>query len=235
MLWTENGSRALGSDTGGSVRQPAAWNGIVGFKPSYGTLSRFGLISYGSSLDCPGIFTRTAADSAFLLDIMSGPDSNDNNTVSRGLEKSRAIQAIQQYPQEKPLGQLGKDRPLRVGIPREYWVEELSAEMMEFWNRVADICEANGAELVECSLPHTRYALPVYLVIANAEASSNLARYDGVRYGYRTSSEATNMADMVNITRKEALGSEVQRRIIMGTFALSREYVELSSFLVHVI
>ena len=164
------------------MRQPAAWTGIVGLKPSYGTLSRFGLIAYGSSLDCPGIFTRNIADSSLVLDTLSGQDMNDNCTIGNQAVSSsdRIIQIT-----EQGINSMKKENgdKIRVGIPKEYWVEELSPEIVEFWNKTANIMSDAGAEIVECSLPHTRYALPVYLIIANAEASSNLARYDGVRYG----------------------------------------------------
>ena len=154
----------------------------MGLKPSYGTLSRFGLIAYASSLDCPGIFTRNIRDCAYVLDHLSDPDPNDNNTISRFCpQRTNAFDAISHYEPGAPL--LSSGKRLRVGIPKEYWVNELSPTMVDFWQKSASALEALGADVVECSLPHSKYALPVYLVIANAEASSNLARYDGVRYG----------------------------------------------------
>ena len=178
--------RALGSDTGGSVRQPASWNGIVGLKPSYGTLSRFGLIAYGSSLDCPGIFTRNITDCSLILDNLSGQDVNDNNTFGNSTLLSSKNTLKIANNEISSFNELNNgEKKIRVGIPSEYWVKELSNEIVDTWKKTADIMEQAGAEIVECSLPHTKYALPVYLIIANAEASSNLARYDGVRYGIK--------------------------------------------------
>jgi len=210
---------ALGSDTGGSVRQPASWNGIVGLKPSYGRLSRFGLIAFGSSLDCPAIFSRTVADAALILDSISGHDANDHTSFP---EKPTKIFSTLPLERQDLSNCFSAPRKLRVGIPKEYWVSELQEEILGFWKSTSELMEKFGAEIVPCSLPHTQHALATYLIIANSEASSNLARYDGVRYGHR-SEQATSLEDLYRNTRAEGFGEEVKRRILLGTFALSRK------------
>lgn len=224
---------AMGSDTGGSVRQPAAWTGIVGFKPSYGRLSRHGLIAFASSLDCPAIFTRHVTDSALLLDAMSGEDSRDVTTM-RGRPEP-VFPTLPVGTRKNPLSfkehiasaRVRRAKRLRVGIPREYWVEELSNEMVEKWKDTAAVMEAAGAEIVPCDMPNTRHALPTYLIIANAEASSNLARYDGVRYGNRveesSGDEPLTIEEVMTATRDHGFGAEVKRRILLGTFALAKD------------
>jgi aspartyl-tRNA(Asn)/glutamyl-tRNA(Gln) amidotransferase subunit A len=207
---------ALGSDTGGSVRLPASFTGLVGLKPSYGRTSRHGLIAYGSSLDCPALFSKTVQDSAILLDVIAGEDPLDSTSV---LAPAKA-----QF--ENNLKNVKDLRGVRVGIPSEYNVAELSDEIRQYWKDGADWLKSHGAELVEVSLPNTKLALSAYYIIAPAEASSNLARYDGVRYGHRTQEDCATIKDMITKSRTEGFGSEVQRRIIIGTFALSRKSYE---------
>lgn len=207
---------ALGSDTGGSVRLPASFTGLVGLKPSYGRTSRYGLVAYGSSLDCPALFSKTVQDAAILLDVISGEDQLDSTSVPGPAE----TQFENNLKKAKDL------RGVRVGIPSEYNVAELSDEIRQFWKEGANWLKSHGAELVEVSLPHTKLALSAYYIIAPAEASSNLARYDGVRYGHRTQEDCATIKDMITKSRTEGFGSEVQRRIIVGTFALSRKSYE---------
>lgn len=193
---------STGSDTGGSVRLPALWNGVVGYKPSYGLSSRFGLVQYASSLDVPGFFSKTVRDTELLLSVIKGVDKNDSTSV------------------EPPSDIVEKKGKFRVGIPREYFVSELSSEMVELWESGIRQLEEQGCEIVDISLPHTKLALPAYYIIAPAEASSNLSRYDGVRYGHRE--EGVSVQDLYTKTRTSGFGDEVQRRIIIGTFVLSR-------------
>lgn len=202
---------ATGTDTGGSIRQPASVTGIVGIKPTYGRCSRWGIIAFASSLDQAGPMTRTVADSALMLKVMAGFDEKDSTSVD--------------VPVPDYVAALGKSvKGLKVGIPREYRIDGINPELDALWQKSADMLRAAGAEVVEVSLPHTKYALPVYYIIAPAEASSNLARYDGVRYGLRVPGE--NLNDMYALTRFEGFGKEVRRRILIGTYVLSAGYYD---------
>eukprot|EP00898_Chlorokybus_atmophyticus_P005099 jgi/Chlat1/5590/Chrsp369S05367 len=210
---------AIGSDTGGSVRLPAAYCGLVGFKPSYGRLSRFGLIAFTSSLDTPGIFTRSVEDTSLVLQAIEGCDANDSTCLP--IEVPR-VHSLQQWLSGKqPLA------GLRVGIPQEYHVEEVASAVLEAWQNAARQMQDAGAELVHVGLPHTKAALAAYYVLAPAEAASNLARYDGVRYGHRceksSDSQQQTLLTEYALSRGEAFGPEVRRRIVMGTFAASSE------------
>ncbi|MBN8827627.1 MAG: Asp-tRNA(Asn)/Glu-tRNA(Gln) amidotransferase subunit GatA [Sphingobacteriia bacterium] len=203
---------ALGSDTGGSIRQPASFTGSVGIKPSYGRCSRYGMIAYSSSLDQAGVFTRTVSDAALALEAIMGSDEFDSTVLNNPVPRLSQIQ----YSELKGL---------RVGIPKEYHNDMVAKEITDLWQQGADWLRQHGAEIVEISLPHTRYALPVYYIVAPAEASTNLARYDGVRYGHRTSETVQNINDLYELTRAEGFGEEVQRRILVGTFVLSSEKI----------
>lgn len=203
---------ALGSDTGGSIRQPASLCGVVGLKPTYGRVSRYGLIAFGSSLDQIGPFANKVEDAAQILNVMAGRDANDS--TSSNAEKTDYVAAI-----------TGDVRGLRVGVPREYYGEGLDAEVREKVEAAIKQLEELGAEIIEVGLPHTEYAIPVYYLIATAEASSNLARYDGVRYGVRAE-EARTLKEMYSRTRDEGFGAEVKRRIMLGTYALSAGYYD---------
>ncbi len=204
-------SGAVGTDTGGSIRQPAAFCGIVGIKPTYGRCSRFGIIAYASSLDQAGPFARTARDAAILLGSMAGHDPRDSTSINRPVPAYEAA--------------LGKSvKGMRIGIPKEYRIEGMTAEMEALWERAAKWLQAGGAEIVDVSLPHTKYALPAYYIVAPAEASSNLARYDGVRYGRRVAGR--DIVDMYEKTRAEGFGQEVRRRVMIGTYVLSAGYYD---------
>lgn len=198
---------ALGSETGGSVRQPASYCGIVGLKPSYGRISRYGLVAFASSLDQIGILSRTVADAAHLLEVISGPDPYDSTAADRPMP--RLDEALDR-------GAEG----LVVGVPEEYFPPELDAEIAALCRESIERLRAAGAEIREVSLPHTRYAIPTYYLIAPAEASSNLARFDGVRYGLRAP-DAESTLDVYELTRELGFGAEVKRRIMLGTFALA--------------
>jgi aspartyl-tRNA(Asn)/glutamyl-tRNA(Gln) amidotransferase subunit A len=202
---------ATGTDTGGSIRQPAAFTGIVGVKPTYGRCSRWGIVAFASSLDQAGPFARTVRDSAILLRSMAGHDPKD--TTSADL-------AVPDY--EAAIGRSVKG--MKIGIPKEYRLDGMSAEIEKLWTQGADWLKAAGAELVEVSLPHTKYALPAYYVVAPAEASSNLARYDGVRYGARV--DGRNIIEMYENTRAQGFGPEVRRRVMIGTYVLSAGYYD---------
>ncbi|AZL15026.1 Asp-tRNA(Asn)/Glu-tRNA(Gln) amidotransferase subunit GatA [Rickettsiales endosymbiont of Stachyamoeba lipophora] len=202
---------SLGSDTGGSVRQPAAFNGIVGVKPSYGRCSRFGMIAFSSSLDQAGVFARNVQDSAFILENIMGADAYDSTLISSNPPKLSNLE-------------LTSLKGLKVGIPKEYLTSTLPEGIKKYMEMGKEWLTAQGAEIKEVSLPHTEYALPIYYILAPAEASSNLARYDGVRYGYRTSSIVKSIDDMYSITRDEGFGDEVKRRILIGTFVLSSSH-----------
>lgn len=203
---------ALGSDTGGSIRQPAALCGIVGLKPTYGRVSRYGLIAFASSLDQIGPMTRDVRDSALLLNVIAGYDPKDSTSVDLPVPDYTSF-----------LGQSIKG--LKIGIPKEYFKEGLSKEVEESVKAAIKKLESLGAETVEVSLPHTRYAVNVYYIVAPSEASSNLARFDGVRFGYRNK-DAKNLKEMYEKTRGEGFGAEAKRRIILGTFALSSGYYD---------
>jgi aspartyl-tRNA(Asn)/glutamyl-tRNA(Gln) amidotransferase subunit A len=202
---------ATGTDTGGSIRQPAAFTGIVGIKPTYGRCSRWGIVAFASSLDQAGPFARTVRDAAILLTSMAGHDPKDTTSVDREVPRYEAA--------------VGKSiKGLKIGIPKEYRVDGMAAEIETLWGQGAEWLEEAGAEIVEVSLPHTKYALPAYYIVAPAEASSNLARYDGVRYGLRA--PARDIIDMYQRTRAEGFGNEVRRRIMIGTYVLSAGYYD---------
>jgi aspartyl-tRNA(Asn)/glutamyl-tRNA(Gln) amidotransferase subunit A len=202
---------ATGTDTGGSIRQPAAFTGIVGIKPTYGRCSRWGIVAYASSLDQAGPFARTVRDAAILLASMAGHDPKDTTSVDRPVPDYEAA--------------VGKSiKGMKIGIPKEYRVDGMAAEIDKLWEQGAQWLNAAGAELIEVSLPHTKYALPAYYIVAPAEASSNLARYDGVRYGLRAGGR--DIADMYQKTRAEGFGKEVRRRIMIGTYVLSAGYYD---------
>ena len=203
---------ATGTDTGGSIRQPAAVTGRVGLKPTYGRCSRFGIVAFASSLDQAGPMTKTVRDAAILLTSMASVDPKDSTSVDL---------AVPDY--EKLLD--GGIKGLRVGIPKEYRVEGAAAETDALWSKGADWLKAQGAEIVEVSLPHTKYALPTYYIVAPAEASSNLARYDGVRFGHRAK-DVRDITDLYEKSRGEGFGAEVQRRILIGTYVLSAGYYD---------
>jgi aspartyl-tRNA(Asn)/glutamyl-tRNA(Gln) amidotransferase subunit A len=203
---------ALGSDTGGSVRQPAAFCGVVGMKPTYGRISRYGLVAFGSSLDCIGTITRSAKDAALLLNVIAGQDPADSTS------------SVKEVPDYSSMikKQSGK---LRIGLPREYFEDGLDPEIASTLETSLKQLEKQGKiELVTISLPHTEYAIAAYYVIATAEASSNLSRFDGVRYGYRAKHKS--LREMYAQTRSEGFGAEVKRRIMLGTFALSTGYYD---------
>lgn len=203
---------ALGSDTGGSVRQPASLSGVVGLKPTYGRVSRYGLIAFGSSLDQIGPFANCVEDVARILGVIAGRDPNDSTSSDVAVDDY--VSAI-----------TGDVRGLRVGVPREYYGAGLDAEVKQRVEAAIKKLEEMGAEIIEISLPHTEYAVPVYYLIATAEASSNLARYDGVRYGFRAEGAAT-LKEMYSRTRDQGFGAEVKRRIMLGTYALSAGYYD---------
>jgi aspartyl-tRNA(Asn)/glutamyl-tRNA(Gln) amidotransferase subunit A len=198
---------ALGSDTGGSIRQPASFCGVVGLKPTYGMVSRYGLLAYASSLDQIGTFTKDVTDCALVLQEIAGYDSKDSTSL---------LQEIPNYLESLHKGIKG----LRIGIPKEYFAAELNQDLEQSVKKAISIYEDLGAIIKEVSLPHTMYALPVYYVIGPAECSSNFARFDGVRYGYRNK-DAEDVLNMFVQTRSEGFGSEVKRRILLGTHVLS--------------
>ncbi len=208
------GLASLGTDTGGSIRQPAALTGTTGLKPTYGRLSRHGLIAMASSLDCPGPITRTAEDAAILLHALSSPDPMDATTLP---EARFPLVAVGDQP--KPLD------GLRIGLPREYFADGLAADVAERVQAAVRQLEALGATIVDVSLPTTPYALAAYYVIMPAEVSSNLARYDGIRYGYRADAPK-DLYDLYVRSRSEGLGIEAKRRIMLGTFVLSHGYYD---------
>jgi aspartyl-tRNA(Asn)/glutamyl-tRNA(Gln) amidotransferase subunit A len=202
---------ATATDTGGSIRQPAGVSGIVGMKPTYGRCSRWGVVAFGSSLDHPGPLTRTVADAALMLRTMAGFDAKDSTSVDTPVPDYMTA-----------LGQSIKG--LKIGIPREYRIDGVNPEVNALWEKGVTMMKGAGAEIIDISLPHTKYALPVYYIIAPAEASSNLARYDGVRFGLRVPGE--NLISMYESTRGEGFGKEVRRRIFMGTYVLSAGYYD---------
>src|SRR5215470_3446661 len=203
---------ATGTDTGGSIRQPAAFAGIVGLKPTYGRCSRWGIVAFASSLDQAGPFARTVRDCAILMRSMAGHDPKDTTSVDRPVPDYEAA--------------LGRSiKGMKIGIPKEYRVDGMAAEIEELWQRGAEWLKDAGAEMVEISLPHTKYALPGYYIINPAEASPNLARYDGVRYGLRAPGSG-DIVDMYQRTRAEGFGKEVRRRVMIGTYVLSAGYYD---------
>jgi aspartyl-tRNA(Asn)/glutamyl-tRNA(Gln) amidotransferase subunit A len=204
---------ATGTDTGGSIRQPAAFTGITGIKPTYGRCSRWGIVAFASSLDQAGPMARDVRDCAILLEVMAGFDPQDSTSLDLPVPRWEA--------------ELSSDvRGKRIGIPREYRIEGIPEEIGRVWDQGIAWFRDAGAEIVEVSLPHTRYALPTYYIIAPAEASSNLARYDGVRYGRRAALETGGLTDMYEATRAKGFGAEVRRRIMIGTYVLSAGFYD---------
>ncbi|MFN3606803.1 MAG: Asp-tRNA(Asn)/Glu-tRNA(Gln) amidotransferase subunit GatA, partial [Cypionkella sp.] len=205
---------ATGTDTGGSIRQPAAFTGITGIKPTYGRVSRWGIIAYASSLDQAGPMTKSVRDAAIMLGAMAGHDPKDSTSADIAVPDYEAALT-------------GDIRGKKIGIPREYRVDGLPSDIAALWDRGADMLRGAGAEVVDISLPHTKYALPTYYIIAPAEASSNLARYDGVRYGHRAALDAGDgITEMYEKTRASGFGPEVQRRIMVGTYVLSAGFYD---------
>ena len=203
---------ALGTDTGGSVRQPAALSGVVGLKPSYGRVSRFGLVAFASSLDQAGPLTKTVRDAALLLNAIAGPDPQDSTSLHEPVPDYTA--------------KLGEElRGLRLGLPKEYMIDGIDAQVRAAVEGAVTHFQSLGAEIVEVSLPHTQYAVATYYMIASAEASANLARFDGVRYGQRAENPK-DLFDLYGRTREEGFGPEVKRRIILGTYVLSAGYYD---------
>src|SRR5947208_1577963 len=202
---------ATATDTGGSIRQPAAFTGTVGMKPTYGRCSRWGIAAFASSLDQAGPIARTVRDAAILMRSMAGHDPKDTTSADRDVPDYEAA--------------IGKSvKGMRIGIPREYRLDGMPAEIEKLWSEGGAWLKSAGAELVEVSLPHTKYALPAYYIVAPAEASSNLARYDGVRYGLRV--PGRSIGEMYENTRAEGFGDEVRRRVMIGTYVLSAGYYE---------
>ena len=202
---------ATGTDTGGSIRQPAAFCGITGFKPTYGRCSRWGIVAFSSSLDQAGPLTRTVSDAAIMLNSMASYDNKDS--TSANIEMPDLTSFLDKSIKGK-----------KIGIPKEYTQDGISEDIVKFYDISIEFLKDSGAEIIPVSLPHTKYALPVYYIIAPAEASSNLARYDGVRYGIRN--EAENLDEMYELTRGNGFGEEVQRRIMIGTYVLSSGYYD---------
>jgi aspartyl-tRNA(Asn)/glutamyl-tRNA(Gln) amidotransferase subunit A len=205
---------ATGTDTGGSIRQPAAFTGTVGIKPTYGRCSRWGIVAFASSLDQAGPMTKSVRDAAIMLGAMCGHDPKDSTSADLPVPDFEAMLT-------------GDIKGKTIGIPREYRMEGMPAEIETLWTQGADMLRDAGAKIVDISLPHTKYALPAYYVIAPAEASSNLARYDGVRYGHRAKlSQGDGITEMYEKTRAEGFGHEVQRRVMVGTYVLSAGFYD---------
>ena len=202
---------ATGTDTGGSIRQPAAFCGVVGLKPTYGRCSRWGIVAFASSLDQAGPFTRSVADNALMMTAMASHDPKDSTST--------------QTPLQDLIGAVGDGvKGMKIGVPKEYVMDGMDSEVVTLWEKGQAWLRDAGAELIDVSLPHTKYALPAYYIIAPAEASSNLARYDGVRYGIRV--DAETLDGMYEATRAAGFGEEVQRRIMIGTYVLSAGYYD---------
>jgi aspartyl-tRNA(Asn)/glutamyl-tRNA(Gln) amidotransferase subunit A len=204
---------ALGTDTGGSIRQPASFSGIVGIKPTYGRCSRFGIIAFASSLDQAGPITRSVRDSAIMLSAMCGHDAKDSTSVNMQVPDFEAVLT-------------GNIKGKKIGIPKECRPDGMAAEILAMWDRGIKLLRGAGAEIIDISLPHTKYALATYYVIAPAECSSNLARYDGVRFGLRVTPESGALNEMYEKTRAAGFGAEVKRRIMIGTYVLSAGYYD---------
>jgi aspartyl-tRNA(Asn)/glutamyl-tRNA(Gln) amidotransferase subunit A len=203
---------SLGSDTGGSIRQPAAFCGVVGLKPTYGLVSRYGLVAFASSLDQIGPFTRTVGDAALCLRVIGGHDPRDTTSAT--------------MPVDQALAGIGGDiKGLRIGLPKEYFIKGLDPEVEKSVRDAVRLLESRGAKIVEVSLPHTKYAISTYYIIAPCEASSNLARFDGIRYGFAARS-AASLEELYERSRGEGFGPEVKRRIMLGTYALSSGYYD---------
>ena len=201
----------IGTDTGGSIRQPASFTGTVGLKPTYGSCSRYGIVAFASSLDQAGPMTRDVKDCALMFEVMSSYDKKDSTSVD--FERDNYLNKLKDSIKGK-----------KIGIPKEYRVDGMSKEIDELWQKGIKIIKEAGADVVDISLPNTMYALPAYYIVAPAEASSNLARYDGVKYGFRSKGE--NLIDMYEKTRSEGFGDEVKRRILIGTYVLSSGYYD---------
>lgn len=205
---------AIGTDTGGSIRQPAAFTGIVGIKPTYGRCSRWGIVAFASSLDQAGPMCKSVRDTAIMLEAMCGFDQKDSTSSESPVPNFEAMLT-------------GNIKNKKIGIPREYRLDGMSPQIESLWKDGADMLRSAGAEVVDISLPHTKYALPAYYVIAPAEASSNLARYDGVRYGRRAKLNAgESITEMYERSRSEGFGNEVQRRVMIGTYVLSAGFYD---------
>ncbi|MFT5784789.1 MAG: aspartyl-tRNA(Asn)/glutamyl-tRNA(Gln) amidotransferase subunit A [Ascidiaceihabitans sp.] len=205
---------ATGTDTGGSIRQPAAFTGTVGIKPTYGRCSRWGVVAFASSLDQAGPMTKSVRDAAIMLETMCGYDPKDSTSADLAVPNFEAMMT-------------GDIRGKKIGLPKEYRMDGMPEEIEKLWANGADMLRDAGAEIVDISLPHTKYALPAYYVIAPAEASSNLARYDGVRYGHRAKlDEGDGITEMYEKTRAEGFGPEVQRRVMIGTYVLSAGFYD---------
>ena len=201
----------IGTDTGGSIRQPASFTGTVGLKPTYGSCSRYGIVAFASSLDQAGPMTHDVKDCSLMFEIMSTYDTKDSTSVD--------------FKRENYLNNLNENiKGKKIGIPKEYRVDGMPKEIDELWEKGIKIIKENGGQIIEISLPNTNYALPTYYIVAPAEASSNLARYDGVKYGFRSKGE--NLIDMYEKTRSEGFGDEVKRRIMIGTYVLSSGYYD---------
>ncbi len=201
----------IGTDTGGSIRQPASFTGTVGLKPTYGSCSRYGIVAFASSLDQAGPMTKDVKDCALLLEVISSYDFKDSTSIS--------------FKRDNYLNNLNNSiKGKRIGIPKEYKIDSMPKEIEDLWQKGINLIKSLGAEIIEISLPNTSYALPTYYIVAPAEASSNLARYDGVKYGFR--SEGKNLIDMYEKTRSEGFGNEVKRRIMIGTYVLSSGYYD---------
>lgn len=205
---------ATGTDTGGSIRQPAAFTGITGIKPTYGRCSRWGVVAFASSLDQAGPMTKNVRDAAIMLEAMCSHDPKDSTSADLAVPNFEAMLT-------------GNIKGKKIGIPKEYRMDGMPGEIEKLWSDGAEMLKTAGAEIVDISLPHTKYALPAYYVIAPAEASSNLARYDGVRYGHRATLEAGDgITEMYEKTRAEGFGPEVQRRVMIGTYVLSAGFYD---------
>ena len=201
----------IGTDTGGSIRQPASFTGTVGLKPTYGSCSRYGIVAFASSLDQAGPMTHDVKDCALLLEVMSSFDTKDSTSV--------------EFTRGNYLNDLNENiKGKKIGIPKEYKVDGMPKEIEDLWEKGVKIIKDNGGDVIDISLPNTNYALPTYYIVAPAEASSNLARYDGVKYGFRSKGE--NLIDMYEKTRSEGFGDEVKRRIMIGTYVLSSGYYD---------
>ena len=202
----------IGTDTGGSIRQPASFTGTVGLKPTYGLCSRWGIVAFASSLDQAGPMTKSVEDCALMLEAMAGFDEKDSTSINKKKEN---------YSKKLTDNIKG----LKIGVPKEYRVDGMPKEIDQLWENGKKILKESGAEIVDISLPNTKYALPTYYIVAPAEASSNLARYDGVKYGFR-SSKGNSLIEMYENTRSEGFGDEVKRRILIGTYVLSSGYYD---------
>ena len=202
----------IGTDTGGSIRQPASFTGTVGLKPTYGLCSRWGIVAFASSLDQAGPMTKNVEDCALMLQAMSGYDKKDSTSINK--KKENYLEKLTK-----------KIKGIKIGIPKEYRVDNMPKEIEKLWTNGIDILKKSGAKIIDISLPHTKYALPTYYIVAPAEASSNLARYDGIKYGYRSKKD-NSLTEMYEHTRGEGFGDEVKRRVLIGTYVLSSGYYD---------